>query len=179
MSRVGNAPITLPSGVTVTVGENLAVKGPKGELSRSLVEGVSIEQEGDVVRVTRASDERAIRANHGLARALLNNMVVGVSTGYTQKLEIVGVGYKVEKKGQSLVFQLGYSHLIDFPLPQGIDALVEDRGVTLTISGIDKEVVGHTAAVIRGFRPPDSYKGKGVRYFGEYIRLKAGKAAKA
>jgi large subunit ribosomal protein L6 len=106
-------------------------------------------------------------------------MVIGVSAGFSKKLEIVGVGYKVDLKGKNLVFQLGYSHLIDFPLPSGIDAVVEDRGTTVTVSGIDKEVVGQTAAVIRGFRPPDSYKGKGVRYSGEYIRIKAGKAAKA
>jgi len=179
MSRIGNASITLPSGVTVALDEGVTVKGPKGQLTRSIVDGTSIEQEDGVVRVSRASNTRTHRANHGLMRALLNNMVVGVSTGFSQRLEILGVGYKVEKKGQSLVFQLGYSHLIDFPLPQGLDAVVEDRGVTLTISGIDKEVVGQAAAVIRGFRPPDSYKGKGVRYAGEYIRLKAGKAAKA
>ncbi len=179
MSRIGNASIALPSGVTVTVGDEVTVKGPKGELTRALVDGTSIEQEDGVVRVSRASNARNHRANHGLMRALLNNMVVGVSAGFSQRLEILGVGYKVEKKGQNLVFQLGYSHLIDFPLPQGLDAVVEDRGVTLTISGIDKEVVGQAAAVIRGFRSPDSYKGKGVRYAGEHIRLKAGKAAKA
>ena len=179
MSRIGNASITLPSGVTVTVGDEVTVKGPKGEISRPLVDGTSIEQEDGVVRVSRAGDERRQRANHGLMRALLNNMVIGVSAGFSQRLEILGVGYKVQKKGQNLVFQLGYSHLIDFPLPEGMDAVVEDRGVTLTVSGIDKEIVGQTAAVIRGFRPPDSYKGKGVRYAGEHIRLKAGKAAKA
>jgi len=179
MSRVGNAPITLPSGVTVTVGEDVTVKGPKGQLSRSIVDGTSISLDGDVVSVSRESDHRTHRANHGLMRALLNNMVIGVSTGFTRKLEIIGVGYKAELKGRSLVLQVGYSHLIDYPLPQGIDATVEDRGATVTVTGIDKEVVGQTAAVIRGFRPPDSYKGKGVRYSGEYVRLKAGKTAKA
>ncbi len=179
MSRIGKAPITLPSGTTVTVGDGVTVKGPKGQLSRPLVDGTSISQEGEVVTVDRESDQRNHRANHGLMRALLNNMVIGVSAGFSKRLEIVGVGYKVDLKGKNLVFQLGYSHVIDFPLPAGIDAVVEDRGATVTVSGIDKEVVGQTAAVIRGFRPPDSYKGKGVRYSGEYVRIKAGKAAKA
>jgi large subunit ribosomal protein L6 len=179
MSRIGNAPITLPSGTTVTVGDEITVKGPKGQLSRPFVDGTSISQEGDVLTVARESDQRNHRANHGLMRALVNNMVIGVSAGFSKKLEIVGVGYKVDLKGKNLVFQLGFSHLIDFPLPAGIDAVVEDRGATVTVSGIDKEVVGQTAAVIRGFRPPDSYKGKGVRYSGEYVRIKAGKTAKA
>ena len=179
MSRIGNAPITLPSGTTLTVGDEITVKGPKGQLSRPLVDGTSVSQEGDVVAVARESDQRNHRANHGLMRALINNMVIGVSAGFSKKLEIVGVGYKVDLRGKNLVFQLGFSHLIDFPLPPGIDAVVEDRGTTVTVSGIDKEVVGQTAAVIRGFRPPDSYKGKGVRYTGEYVRIKAGKAAKA
>jgi large subunit ribosomal protein L6 len=179
MSRIGNAPITLPSGTTVTVGDEVTVKGPKGQLSRPIVDGISISQEGDVVTLARESEQRTHRANHGLMRALLNNMVIGVSAGFSKKLEIVGVGYKVDLRGKNLVFQLGYSHLIDYPLPSGIDAVVEDRGSIVTVSGIDKEVVGQAAAVIRGFRPPDSYKGKGVRYFGEYIRIKAGKSAKA
>jgi large subunit ribosomal protein L6 len=179
MSRIGKAPITLPSGTTVTVGDEVTVKGPKGQLSRPLVDGTSISQEEGVVTVARESEQRHHRANHGLMRALLNNMVIGVSSGFSKKLEIVGVGYKVDLRGKNLVFQLGYSHVIDFPLPAGIDAVVEDRGATVTVSGIDKEVVGQTAAVIRGFRPPDSYKGKGVRYSGEYVRIKAGKAAKA
>ena len=179
MSRIGKAPITLPSGTTVTVGDEITVKGPKGQLSRPIVDGTSISQEGDVLTIARESDQRNHRANHGLMRALINNMVIGVSAGYSKRLEIVGVGYKVDLRGKNLLFHLGYSHVIDFPLPAGIDAVVEDRGATVTVSGIDKEVVGQTAAVIRGFRPPDSYKGKGVRYSGEYVRIKAGKAAKA
>jgi large subunit ribosomal protein L6 len=178
MSRVGSAAITLPSGVTVTIGEAVVVKGAKGQLSRPLVDGISVEQEDGVVRVARASDTPQHRANHGLMRALINNMVIGVSAGFTKNLEIVGVGYKADLRGNKLVFQLGYSHPVEFDPPQGIDIKVE-RGTKISIAGIDKEVVGQTAAVIRSFRPPDSYKGKGVRYEGEYVRLKAGKAAKA
>lgn len=178
MSRIGNKSIALPKGVTVTTGDTLTVKGPKGELSRGLVAGTTVTVEGESLRVGRASDSRTHRANHGLMRSLLNNMVIGVSAGFERRLEILGVGYKAQSRGSMVVFNLGYSHPINYKVPDGITVDVDKKG-KITIKGIDKEVVGQTAAIIRGFRPPDAYKGKGVRYEGEYIRLKAGKAAKA
>ncbi|MCP4803734.1 MAG: 50S ribosomal protein L6 [Proteobacteria bacterium] len=177
MSRIGNQPIELPKGVSVTLGDVIVVKGPKGSLEQSLVDGVSIAQDGDVLKVSRASDNRVHRANHGLIRALVANMVTGVSKGFERKLEIIGVGYKAENKGKHVVFNLGYSHPIEFTPPQGVTIAIE-KNTKVTVSGIDKQVVGQAAADIRGFRSPDSYKGKGVRYAGEVIRLKAGKAAK-
>ena len=178
MSRIGSKSIALPKGVTVTVGDHVTVKGPKGELSRPLVAGTTISVDGDVVSVARTGDSRSFRANHGLMRSLLNNMVIGVSAGFEKRLEILGVGYKAQSKGSEVVFNLGYSHPINYKVPAGITVDVDKQG-KISVKGIDKEVVGQTAAVIRGFRPPDAYKGKGVRYEGEYIRLKAGKAAKA
>ena len=178
MSRIGNKPIALPKGVTVTVADGITVKGPKGELTRALVDGTSVAVENDTLTVVRASDSRTHRANHGLMRSLLNNMVIGVSAGFERRLEILGVGYKAQSKGSEVVFNLGYSHPINYKVPEGVTVDVDKQG-KITIKGIDKEVVGQTAAIIRGFRPPDAYKGKGVRYEGEYIRLKAGKAAKA
>lgn len=177
MSRIGKLPIPVPKGVSVTLGDVITVKGPKGELQRPIVAGVSISETDGVLQVERDSDHRVHRANHGLMRALLNNMVVGVTSGFEKKLEIIGVGYKAENKGSGVLFNLGYSHPIDYTPPAGVKVTV-DKNTKLTVSGIDKEAVGQTAAVIRGFRPPDSYKGKGVRYAGEVIRLKAGKAAK-
>ena len=174
MSRIGNKPIALPKGVTVTVGDSVTVKGPKGELTRVLVEGTTVSVDGEIVTVSRATDSRTHRANHGLMRSLLHNMV----TGFERRLEILGVGYKAQARGKQVVFNLGYSHPINFKVPDGITVDVDKQG-KISVKGIDKEVVGQTAAVIRGFRPPDAYKGKGVRYEGEYIRLKAGKAAKA
>jgi large subunit ribosomal protein L6 len=178
MSRIGNKSIDIPNGVTVTVTEVVTVKGPKGELSRPLVDGTAVAVDGEVIRVTRASDSRTHRANHGLMRSLVNNMVVGVSAGFERRLQILGVGYKAQSSGGKVVFNLGYSHPINYKIPAGITVDV-DKSNMVTIKGSDKEVVGQTAAVIRGFRPPDAYKGKGVRYVGEVIRLKAGKAAKA
>ena len=178
MSRIGNKSIDIPNGVTVTVTEVVTVKGPKGELSRPLVDGTAVAVDGEVIRVTRASDSRTHRANHGLMRSLVNNMVVGVSAGFERRLQILGVGYKAQSSGGKVVFNLGYSHPINYKIPDGITVDV-DKANMVTIKGSDKEVVGQTAAVIRGFRPPDAYKGKGVRYEGEVIRLKAGKAAKA
>ena len=176
MSRIGNKPVAVPSGVQVTLAESsVSVKGPKGQLSMAVVDGVSFEQNDGQVSVVRLGDSPQLRANHGLMRALLANMVHGVSTGFEKKLEIVGVGYKADVKGSTLTLNLGYSHPIVFPFPDGIT--IKAEGPTkLTVMGIDKEQVGQTAAVIRGFRSPDSYKGKGVRYAGEYIRLKAGKS---
>ncbi len=155
----------------------ISAKGPKGQLSMSIPDFVSYEIEDGSVVVKRANDSKPARARHGLGRALLNNMVLGVSTGFEKKLEIVGVGYKAALKGKTLNLTLGYSHPIDFPVPDGIAIKVE-KGTSLTVTGIDKQQVGQVAAVIRGFRKPDAYKGKGVRYVDELIRLKAGKSGK-
>lgn len=177
MSRIGNQTITLPAGVTLTEADGVfTVKGPKGEVSRNNVEGITVSQEDNVVTVGRASDSPKHRANHGLIRSLLYNMVVGVSTGFERKLVINGVGYKAEKKSSGLLLNLGYSHPIDFKAPKGIELDVDNKTNTISVKGYDKEVVGQVAAEIRGFRPPDSYKGKGVRYEGERVRLKAGKS---
>lgn len=176
MSRIGNQPVTLPKGVTVTrSGETLSAKGPKGQLSMAVPDFVDFEIADDEVVVKRHNDSKPARARHGLGRALLANMVTGVSEGFSKKLEIVGVGYRAELKGKVLVLSLGYSHPVEFPVPEGIEIKVE-KPTALTVSGIDKEQVGQVAAVLRGYRAPDAYKGKGVRYADETIRLKAGKA---
>jgi len=177
MSRIGNQPVALPNGVTVTVNDNqLVVKGPKGQLTQKIAGGIAFTIQPDVVSVSRENDSKPYRANHGLMRALLNNMVTGVTQGFERKLEINGVGYKASTQGNKAVFNLGYSHSIALPFPEGVTIAV-DKNTLVTVSGIDKEKVGQCAAEIRGFRPPDSYKGKGVRYQGEYIRLKTGKSA--
>jgi large subunit ribosomal protein L6 len=177
MSRIGKKPVKLPKGVTVVANDGLlVVKGPKGELQRGIARGIEFSQEGDVVQVTRTSDEAPISANHGLMRALLANMVQGVTQGFARQLEIHGVGFKAEVKGKSLVLNLGFSHQVVYPFPPGITVDVE-QNTRLSVKGIDKELVGQVAAELRGLRPPDSYKGKGIRYQGERIRLKAGKAA--
>ncbi len=177
MSRVGKLPIPIPSGVSVNIANgDVQVKGPKGTLIRSLVAGVSVDVQSDVVQVNRNDDSKRCRANHGLMRALLNNMVVGVSQGFTRKLTIIGVGYKAEVKGNKIVLNLGYSHAIEYPFPEGVKIAV-DNNVNIAVTGSSKEAVGQAAAELRGFRPPDSYKGKGVRYKDEYVRLKAGKTA--
>lgn len=177
MSRIGNKPVAVPSGVTVTVNDGqLVVKGPKGQLEQHIVDGISFDVQSDVVKVNRENDSKPFRANHGLMRALLNNMVTGVSDGFERKLEINGVGYKASTQGNKAVFNLGFSHPIELPFPDGVKIAV-DKNTLVTVSGIDKEKVGQCASEIRGFRPPDSYKGKGVRYQGEYVRLKTGKSA--
>ena len=177
MSRIGKQPIPVPGGVTVDLGASeVTVKGPKGQLSQALVTRVGVERQGDDIVVTRVDDSRQSRANHGLMRALLNNMVVGVSKGFEKRLEIVGVGYRADVKGNSLVMQLGYSHPIDFPVPEGIEVIVE-KGGKIVVKGVDKQQVGQVAAEIRSFRQPDHYKGKGIRYQGEYVRIKQGKTA--
>jgi len=178
MSRIGKLPIVVPAGVSISQGDGeIKVKGPKGELSQRLAVGVQVQQEGNVLRVVRADDSRQVRANHGLARALVNNMVTGVTKGFERRLEIQGVGFKSEVKGKSLVLSLGYSHVIDFPFPTGITIEV-DKGTKLVVKGSNRQTVGETAAKLRAFRSPDSYKGKGVRNDGEHIKLKAGKTAK-
>ncbi len=181
MSRIGRLPITLPKGVSVSIQDRrVEVKGPKGSLTYELPEGISAAVEGDQLLVRRSSDHRQQRAYHGLARALLNNMVTGVSTGFTRTLEIVGVGYRVEAKGdRELVFHMGYSHPVEVHLPEGVSAKVEGKGNKLHIFGIDKQVVGQIAANIRAIRPPEPYKGKGIKLADEVIRRKAGKSGAA
>lgn len=178
MSRIGKLPVTVPAGVTISVAEGvMRVKGPKGELSQSLASGVSVSQEGGVATVVREDDTRQVRANHGLTRALLANMVNGVTKGFERRLDIQGVGFKSEVKGKTLVLSLGYSHSVEFPFPDGVSIEVE-KGTKLIVKGANKQTVGETAARLRRLREPDSYKGKGVRFEGEYVRLKAGKTAK-
>ncbi len=177
MSRIGKKPIEIPSGVTVDVkGDTVSMKGPKGALSRVLPPHVKVRKEGEAILVDKDSEERQVDAYQGLARALLNNMMVGVTRGFEKKMAIEGVGYKVSLQGAKLVFNLGYSSPVEFPLPKGIDAEVAEKGIAFLLKGIDRELLGQTAATIRGFRPPEPYKGKGVRYVDEKIRRKAGKA---
>ena len=180
MSRIGKLPIAVPSGVDVAIDERLVtVKGPKGTLSHNIAAPITIEKNDEgVLEVKRPNDERESRSLHGLTRTLINNMVVGVTEGYEKKLEIVGVGYRVLAKGPTqLEFQLGYSHSITFDAPEGITFTVEGP-TKLGVQGIDKQLVGETAAKIRKLRKPEPYKGKGVRYAGEQIRRKVGKAGK-
>ena len=177
VSRIGKMPIPLPSGATVKVENGLVqVKGSKGELSTPLLEGMTLTQESEQVVIDRASDSRQHRAIHGLMRRLVANMIEGVSSGFDKKLEIQGVGYRAEAKGNVLNLTLGYSHLIVYQLPEGISAKVEGQ-TAITISGIDRQLVGEVAAGVRKLRPPEPYKGKGIRYAGEQVRRKAGKAA--
>ncbi len=179
MSRVGKAPIQLPKGVSIDIdGSTVGVKGPKGELTRTLHPEMNISLEDGVLSVTRPSDDRHHRSLHGLTRALLNNMVTGVSDGFTKVLLIEGVGYRAEMNGQRLVLYVGYSHPVYFEPDNGISFAVEERGRKVIISGIDKEYVGEIAARVRKQRPPEPYKGKGVRYEGEIVRRKAGKTGK-
>jgi len=176
MSRIGKKHINLPSGVTVQVaGGSISVKGPKGTLNRLVPPHVVIAQEGSDIIVKPVSEERRLGAYHGLARALIANMVTGVTGGFEKKMQIEGVGYRVAAQGRKLVFYLGYSSPVEFELPKGIDAEVAEKGVQFVLRGIDNELVGQTAANIRKLRGPEPYKGKGVRYENEHIRRKAGK----
>lgn len=179
MSRIGKMPIPLPKGVTAKIdGPNVSVKGPRGELAREFHRDMNIAQEDGTLHVTRPTDQKEHRSLHGLSRALLANMVTGVSTGFQRILDIQGVGYRAEVQGQNLVLNLGYSHPVSFPAPEGIKFSVDKTSRIVTIDGNDKEVVGEVAAKIRRIRPPEPYKGKGVLYQGERIRRKAGKAGK-
>ncbi len=179
MSRIGKQPVRLPDKVNVTInGQQVTVKGPKGELAHDVHPNISVQQEDGVVTVTRPNDERQNRALHGLERALLANMVTGVSTGFERSLQIEGVGYGSELRGKDLVMRLGYSHEIVVNPPENITFEVEDRGRLIHIKGIDKQVVGQVAANIRELRPPEPYLGKGIRYSDEQIRRKAGKTGK-
>jgi large subunit ribosomal protein L6 len=177
MSRVGRAPIELPSGVTAAVkGRLVTIKGPKGELKSELPESVEVVVEGSTVAVGRTSESNAARSIHGTTRALVANMVVGVSEGFAKHLDIIGVGYSAEMKGKKLVLKLGFSHPVEYDAPAGIDIEVPEP-TRIVVRGIDRQLVGQSAADIRAFRPPEPYKGKGIRYHDEYVRRKAGKLA--
>jgi large subunit ribosomal protein L6 len=179
MSRVGKQPIPIPSGVKVTRdGGQITVKGPKGELSMQLQPGIAVMEEDSVLTLKQERTDREGPAMYGLSRALLANMVKGVSEGFSRTLEIQGTGYRATMKGKSLELLLGFSHPIEFAVPKGIEITVESP-TKVVVKGIDKQQVGQVAAVIRGFRPPEPYKGKGVRYEGEHVRRKAGKSASA
>ena len=178
MSRIGKMPVAIPAGVTVTIdGTNVKVKGPKGELERNFSELVTVKQEGEELLVTTNCDTADANAQHGLTRTLVHNMVVGVTDGFEKKLELVGVGYRAQLKGKDLNLSLGYSHPVEYPAPDNISFDVPDN-THITVKGISKEQVGQVAAEIRSKRPPEPYKGKGIRYEGEHIRRKLGKAAK-
>ncbi|GAA1479932.1 50S ribosomal protein L6 [Gordonia sinesedis] len=178
MSRIGKNPIEIPAGVDVTInGQDVTVKGPKGELSLTVAEPIVVAKEDNTIVVTRPNDERRNRALHGLSRSLVNNLVVGVTQGYTTKMEIFGVGYRVQAKGQDLEFALGYSHPVPIKAEEGITFAVESP-TKFSVSGIDKQKVGQISANIRRLRRPDPYKGKGIRYEGEQIRRKVGKTGK-
>ena len=178
MARIGRKPVQIPAGVEVTVnGNTCVVKGPKGTLQQDFHENITVTVEENEVIVDRANDERESRAQHGLTRALIQNMVTGVSEGFTKSLELAGVGYRVQLKGTSLDFSLGYSHPVVVEAPEGITFEVPDN-THITVKGINKQQVGQIAAEIRAKRPPEPYKGKGIHYVGEHIRRKLGKAAK-
>ncbi|GLK17043.1 MULTISPECIES: 50S ribosomal protein L6 [Herbiconiux] len=178
MSRIGRLPIDIPAGVTVTIdGQQVAVKGPKGELALAIKAPIAATVEENQVLVTRPDDERESRSLHGLTRTLIANQIIGVTTGYSKSLEVVGTGYRVAAKGSGVEFALGYSHPISVEPPAGISFTVEGNN-KLTVNGIDKQAVGEVAANIRKLRKPEPYKGKGVRYAGEVVRRKAGKSGK-
>jgi large subunit ribosomal protein L6 len=178
MSRIGKRPIPVPNNVTVTItGQSVAVKGPKGELARTLPGEVEVLQEDGTILVNRRSESRPARQRHGLCRTLVANMVEGVSQGFQRKLEIQGVGYRAQVQGRNLILSVGYSHPVQIEPPDGIQLAVENN-TNVVVSGINKEIVGNIAAQIRAVRPPEPYKGKGIRYAGEMVRRKAGKAGK-
>ncbi len=178
MSRIGNKEIAVPKGVEIKKdGNAVMVKGPKGSLKTALVEGIDVKVENNVVKFSRKDDEGKTKALHGLVRALVANNVLGVTQGFKKELDIVGVGYRAEVKGKEVVFQLGYSHPVRFPIPKGIEIAVDAKSGHIVVTGIDKQQVGQVAAEIRSLREPDPYKGKGIKYSDEHIRRKAGKAA--
>ncbi len=178
MSRIGNKPITVPEGVEVSLNEQkITVKGPKGTLEREIHENITVKLENGVITVTRPNDEKENRSLHGLTRTLINNMIQGVSQEYTKQLEINGVGYRAAKQGKTLVLNLGYSHTVNIDEPNGITFEVPNPN-TIIVKGIDKELVGQTAAEVRSKRPPEVYRGKGIKYADEHIRRKEGKTGK-
>ncbi len=179
MSRIGKKPINLPKGVDVKVqGSSVTVKGPKGQLQQDFSPDIKISVKDGNVIVDRSSDEKQFMALHGVTRSVISNMVTGVNEGYEKVLEIQGVGYKAQAKGKKLVLTLGYSHPVEFLLREGVTAETDSKQTRITLKGIDKQLIGQVAADIRFFRPPDLYKGKGIRYAGEMVKLKAGKAGK-
>lgn len=178
MSRIGNKPITVPEGVEVKLdGQKITVKGPKGTLEKEIHNNISVKLENGVITVTRPNDEKENRSLHGLTRTLINNMIIGVSQEFTKQLEINGVGYRAAKQGKTLVLTLGYSHPVNMEEPEGITFEVPNQN-SIIVRGIDKELVGQTAAVIRTKRPPEPYRGKGIKYVDEHIRRKEGKTGK-
>ena len=179
MSRIGRMPIAVPAGVTVDIAENnqVTVKGPKGELSRKLASEMKIERDGEEIKVTRPNDLKKMKSLHGLTRTLISNMIVGVTEGYEKRLEVNGVGYRAAKQGNKLTLSLGYSHPVEMEDPEGVEVTVDGQNLII-VKGIDKEKVGQYAAEIREKRPPEPYKGKGIKYDYEVIRRKAGKTGK-
>ncbi len=179
MSRIGRMPIAVPAGVTVDIAENnqVTVKGPKGELSRKLASEMKIEKDGEEIKVTRPNDLKRMKSLHGLTRTLINNMIIGVTEGYEKKLEVNGVGYRAAKQGKKLTLNLGFSHPVEMEDPEGVEVTVDGQNLII-VKGIDKEKVGQYAAEIREKRPPEPYKGKGIKYDYEVIRRKAGKTGK-
>jgi len=176
VSRIGRKLIDMPAGVSLSLDDGkVRVKGPKGELFVDMVPGIDIAVEENSIRVTRQSDDKKTRAFHGMIRALVNNVVVGVSQGFERQLEIIGIGWRAQMQGKTLVMNLGFSHPVEYEPPAGVD-ISTDAPTKITVRGIDKQAVGQTAAIIRGFRPPEPYKGKGIRYVGEHVIRKAGKA---
>jgi large subunit ribosomal protein L6 len=176
MSRIGKAPIPIPQGVEINrAGSTVKVKGPKGALSHTIPEGISIQVEEGMIHVKRKGDAKLVRSLHGLSRTMIANMVTGVTAGFEKGLEIVGIGYRAALQGRNLQLSLGYSHPVIYPIPEGIEVNV-DKQNKITVKGIDKQKVGQVAAEIRSFRKPEPYKGKGIRYIGEQVRRKAGKA---
>lgn len=178
MSRIGNALIQIPTGVTVEkTGSHIVVNGSKGSLNIDVHDGIEVHIEGAQITVKRKTEEKSVKSLHGLTRALLNNMVIGVSTGWTKNLDLVGVGYRAQSTGDKITLNVGFSHPVEISAPEGIRFEVKDN-TKLTVSGIDKILVGQIAAKIKAVKPPEPYKGKGIRYEGEYVRRKAGKAGK-
>jgi len=178
MSRIGKRPITIPNKVTVEInGQNVIVKGPKGSLERSLPAQIKVEQDGNTIIISRQDESRTARERHGLVRTLVANMVEGVSNGFQKRLEIQGVGYRAQAQGSKLTLNVGYSKPVEMNMPKEIQVAVENN-TQVVVSGINKEIVGNIAAQIRGVRPPEPYKGKGIRYQGEFVRRKAGKTGK-
>ncbi|MDA8387382.1 MAG: 50S ribosomal protein L6 [Nitrospiraceae bacterium] len=179
MSRIGKKPIVIPGGVNVKLdGRNVSVKGPKGDLAWEVPFRITVNVADGSLLVGRSDDNRQTRALHGLARSLINNMVIGVSEGFRRALEITGVGYRAQVQGGKMIFSLGYSHPVEYQLPEGVSAEVDKKQTSITLAGADKQKLGQAAADIRALRSPDAYKGKGVRYAGERIKLKAGKTGK-
>jgi large subunit ribosomal protein L6 len=179
MSRIGKKPVDIPSGVNITfLDKTIKVKGPKGELQWAVPFGTAVTVADNRIVVERADDTKKNKALHGLTRNLINNMVAGVTTGYQRVLDIVGVGYRAQVQGKKIMLTLGYSHPVEFPLPEGITAAVDQKQTQITLTGIDKQKIGQVAANLRALRSPDAYKGKGVRYSGERMKLKVGKTGK-